>query len=103
MASDQHFSFNFFPQNVFVSKIFPKSSGLFWPPCDELNQKLMIDNVKIIKQDITFIPKVPANYRWVILKLYNHCIKARNYENVELDTLEVGVGGYKDVACKVNQ
>ena len=32
MASDQHFSFKFFPQNAFVSKIFPKSSGLFWQP-----------------------------------------------------------------------
>ena len=32
MASDQYFSFKFFPQNAFVSKIFPKSSGLFWLP-----------------------------------------------------------------------
>ena len=29
MASDQHFSFKFFPQNALVCKIFPKSSGLF--------------------------------------------------------------------------
>ena len=32
IAADQHFSFKFFPQNSFVSKIFPKSSGFFWPP-----------------------------------------------------------------------
>ena len=68
-----------------------------------LNQEIMIDNKKIIKDDITYIPKVPANYRWVILKHYNHCIKAKNYENVELDTLEVGILGYKDVACEVNR
>ena len=31
MASDQHFFFKCFLQNAFVSKIFPKLSGLFWP------------------------------------------------------------------------
>ena len=32
MASDQHLSFKFLQQNAFVSKIFPKSSGLFGHP-----------------------------------------------------------------------
>ena len=31
LASDQHFSFKCSPENAFVSKIFPKVSGLFWP------------------------------------------------------------------------
>ena len=31
MASDQHFSFKYFPENTFVSKIFSKLPGLFWP------------------------------------------------------------------------
>ena len=31
LYSDQHFSFKCFPKNAYVSKIFPKSSGLFWP------------------------------------------------------------------------
>ena len=30
LASDQHFSFKCFPENVFASKIIQKSSGLFW-------------------------------------------------------------------------
>ena len=31
LSSDQHFSFKCFKKNAFVRKIFPKSSGLFWP------------------------------------------------------------------------
>ena len=31
MASDQHFYFKYFAENTFVSKIFSKLSGLFWP------------------------------------------------------------------------
>ena len=31
LSSDQHFSFKCFQKNAFVRKIFPKSSGLFWP------------------------------------------------------------------------
>ena len=31
LASNQHFSFQCFQENAFLSKIFPKSSGLFWP------------------------------------------------------------------------
>ena len=31
LASLQHFSFNYFPENASVSKIFPKLSGLLWP------------------------------------------------------------------------
>ena len=31
LSSDEHFSFNYFHENAFISKIFPKSSGLFWP------------------------------------------------------------------------
>ena len=31
LSSDQHFSFKCFQNNAFVRKIFPKSSGLFWP------------------------------------------------------------------------
>ena len=30
LASNQHFSFKCFQENAFLSKIFPKSSGLFW-------------------------------------------------------------------------
>ena len=30
LASDEHFSFKYFHENTFISKIFPKSSGLFW-------------------------------------------------------------------------
>ena len=32
MASYQHFSLKCFPENAFVSKIFPKCSGLLRPP-----------------------------------------------------------------------
>ena len=31
LAYDQYLSFECFPKNVLVSKILPKSSGLFWP------------------------------------------------------------------------
>ena len=31
LSSDQHFSFKYFQKNAFVRKIFPRSSGLFWP------------------------------------------------------------------------
>ena len=31
LSSDQHFSLKCFQKNAFVRKIFPKSSGLFWP------------------------------------------------------------------------
>ena len=31
LASDKHFSFKCFQENAFVSKIYSKSSGLFWP------------------------------------------------------------------------
>ena len=31
LASDQHFSFKYFLENAFVSKIYLKLSGLFWP------------------------------------------------------------------------
>ena len=31
LASDEHFSFKYVHENAFISKIFPKSSGLFWP------------------------------------------------------------------------
>ena len=30
LASDQHFSFKCFPENAFVSEIFPILSGLYW-------------------------------------------------------------------------
>ena len=30
LASDKHFSFKCFPENAFVSNIFPNLSGLFW-------------------------------------------------------------------------
>ena len=30
LASNKHFSFKSFPENAFVSKIFPNLSGLFW-------------------------------------------------------------------------
>ena len=30
LASDKHFSFICFPENAFVSNIFPTLSGLFW-------------------------------------------------------------------------
>ena len=33
LTSDRHFSFKCFLENAFVSKIFPKLSGLFWPLC----------------------------------------------------------------------
>ena len=32
LASKKHFSIKFFPGYAFWSIIFPKSSGLFWPP-----------------------------------------------------------------------
>ena len=33
LTSLLHFSFNYFAKIAFVRKIFPKSSGLFWPLC----------------------------------------------------------------------
>ena len=32
LASDRQFSFICFPENAFVSNIFPNLSDLFWPP-----------------------------------------------------------------------
>ena len=51
LASDQHFSFKCFPENAFVSEIFPKLSGLVWPLKNEsyMGKKESFVNILVSK------------------------------------------------------